>query len=98
MYLLDTHILLWWLEDSAKLLPSAADLISQPTHQIWVSAVSIWEISYKSRLGKLEIPDEPLIEVIQKENLLLLEVQMEDFRLISRDPVMEKYGINVIKG
>ncbi len=54
-YLLDTHTFLWTIADSGKLPPSIRDLIVLPTNEIYVSAVSFWEISIKSRLGKLDL-------------------------------------------
>lgn len=51
--LLDTHALLWWLADDAKLSAPACAAIADPANEILVSAVSLWEIAVKSRIGKL---------------------------------------------
>lgn len=53
--LLDTHVLLWWWTDDARLFGAARDAISNPENEIWVSAASAWEIATKDRLGKLEL-------------------------------------------
>ena len=52
--LLDTHALLWWLTDDPKLSPAARKAILNPTHTVWVSAASAWELATKARLGKLD--------------------------------------------
>lgn len=52
-YLLDTHILLWWLFNDFKLNKECRDIISHPNHNILVSSVSAWEIATKYRIGKL---------------------------------------------
>ncbi len=52
-YLLDTHVLLWWLFDDPKLSPLARQIIRSPDNTILVSAASGWEIATKHRLGKL---------------------------------------------
>ncbi|WP_416676781.1 type II toxin-antitoxin system VapC family toxin [Egbenema bharatensis] len=52
-YLLDTHILLWWLFDDPKLDSTCRDIIRNPDHRILVSSASAWEIATKYRLGKL---------------------------------------------
>jgi PIN domain nuclease of toxin-antitoxin system len=52
-YLLDTHVLLWFLFDSKKLSPPVAATIQNRQHNIMVSAVSFWEIAIKYRSGKL---------------------------------------------
>lgn len=51
--LLDTHTLLWWFSDDSALPASCRSLIGQMESEVFVSAVSAWEISTKFRLGKL---------------------------------------------
>ncbi|MEG3922990.1 type II toxin-antitoxin system VapC family toxin [Microcoleus sp. POL10_C6] len=52
-YLIDTHILLWWLFDDPKLNAQCRDIIRNPDFNIIVSTVSAWEIATKYRIGKL---------------------------------------------
>lgn len=54
--LLDTHVLLWLLEDNPKLGTEARDLIAQ-SPAVFVSAASTWELSIKAAIGKLALPD-----------------------------------------
>jgi PIN domain nuclease of toxin-antitoxin system len=54
--LLDTHLLLWWLEASPSLPATARDLIRDPENTVFASAVSLWEIRLKQSLGKLRLP------------------------------------------
>lgn len=56
--LLDTHILLWFLAESAALPPKARTLIENGQNQSFVSAVSIWEIAIKAKLGRLNVEPE----------------------------------------
>ena len=53
--LLDTHILIWWLADDRKLAKSARAIIANPDNDVLVSAASLWEISIKVALGRLEV-------------------------------------------
>jgi len=57
-YLLDTHTLLWWLDNNSTLSASAREVIANPNNLILVSAVSAWEISIKKAIGKLEAPSD----------------------------------------
>jgi PIN domain nuclease of toxin-antitoxin system len=60
--LLDTHLLLWALSSPEKLSKRARQRID--SSEVFVSAASIWEVSIKSALGKLEAdPDELLAGV-----------------------------------
>ncbi len=54
-YLLDTHYLIWALTDTKKIPKKIVDVIIDPGNEIVVSAISFWEISLKSSLGKLTI-------------------------------------------
>ena len=64
--LLDTHALLWWLSDDARLGARARSLIADPHNEIYVSAASAWEISIKKSLGKLDAPDD-LDAIVEEE-------------------------------
>ena len=54
--LLDTHVLLWWLDDHPTLSEKARTIIADPQNIVLISAAVIWEIRIKQALGKLEIP------------------------------------------
>jgi PIN domain nuclease of toxin-antitoxin system len=57
--LLDTHVLLWWFDNSANLGPIARKVIASPENEVWVSAASAWEMAIKVALKRLEVK-EPL--------------------------------------
>lgn len=55
--LLDTHVVLWWMEDSAELSDEVKTLLdTEPS--VHVSAVTPWEIAIKQSLGRLDGPDD----------------------------------------
>jgi len=56
--LLDTHLILWWVNDDCSLSRIARKLIADPDNTIFFSSVSTWEIWLKKSLGKLEVPDQ----------------------------------------
>jgi PIN domain nuclease of toxin-antitoxin system len=51
--LLDTHVLLWWLDGDGRVPTRIRSLIQDDANEILVSAASVWEITTKARLGKL---------------------------------------------
>ena len=55
--LLDTHVLLWWWAEPERLPASLLDTLSAPETEIWISAVSAYELAYKHRVGKLGLPE-----------------------------------------
>lgn len=52
--LLDTHALLWWLAGNRHLSRKARSAVLDTTNDVYVSAVSAWEVATKVRLGKLD--------------------------------------------
>ncbi len=55
--LLDTHVILWFLANDAKLSASARQAILDPGNTRWLSPISLVEIAVKNRIGKLPLPD-----------------------------------------
>ena len=85
--LLDTRIILWWLDDNSKLSREAVKLISSPNNAIIVSAVSIWEMRIKEQLGKLGLPKN-LLAALEQQRFEHLPVTVKDADEISRLPVI----------
>ena len=59
--LLDTHILLWLMQDAPQLRPAARRLIDD-ADSVHVSSVSLWEVAIKRSLGKLRLDPDALDE------------------------------------
>jgi PIN domain nuclease of toxin-antitoxin system len=76
-YLIDTHVLLWWLFNDSKLTAKCQDIIRNPAHRIFVSSVSAWEIATKYRIGKLPEAKQILEEysqILQREKFIELSI------------------------
>lgn len=74
--LLDTNVLLWWMEGSPRLTSEVRDAIADPRNLAYVSAVTAWEIVIKRAIGKLEIP-ENWSEIVVAESFRRLAVTWE---------------------
>ena len=64
--LLDTHVLLWLLSDDARLTAEMRESFLDLDNQLYLSIVSLWEMTIKVSLGKLELADKWL-DVVQQE-------------------------------
>ena len=51
--LLDTHVVLWWVNEYEKLSSKAKSALLADENKLYFSIASIWEIAIKSSLGKL---------------------------------------------
>jgi PIN domain nuclease of toxin-antitoxin system len=72
--LLDTHTLIWFLEDNENLSPRAKKAIETNLDTVYISIVSLWEIAIKINLNKLklEIPFDDLVDIELSANKLEL--------------------------
>ena len=57
--LVDTSTFLWFLTADKKLSEAATAGIRSPENDVWLSAVSFWEILVKHQLGRLPLPEPP---------------------------------------
>ena len=65
-YLLDTHVLLWWITNDKRLSTPVKEVISNQNNLLYWSTASSWEISIKCKLGRLEF-SEPIEILIPSE-------------------------------
>ena len=73
-FLLDTHILLWWLKADRLLSSNAQQIIENTSNQILVSSVNLWEIALKNSLGRLEIDLDDLRHCIDQSGFDYLPI------------------------
>lgn len=66
--LLDSHAFLWFVADDLKLSIDARTAIEDSTNRKWISIASLWEITIKVSIGKLNLAD-PVSEFLSREIL-----------------------------
>ena len=54
-FLIDTHALIWWWDESSKLSADTRRIMTDSTNRILVSAATAWEIATKVRVGRLPV-------------------------------------------
>ena len=87
--LLDTHVLIWSLENNATLSGDARDAIIEGKNIVFVSSVSAWEISIKKAMGKLKVPDN-LQEEVGLHRFTPLNINFEHAKLAGELPNIHK--------
>ena len=78
--LLDTHALLWWLENDPRLGKRAHGAISVANERVVVSAASAWECAIKVPTGKLPKAAPVLANfrsILNREGFDLLDISVE---------------------
>jgi len=124
--LLDTHAFLWAVTGDRRLSSPARALIEDGENQVFLSAVSMWEIVLKARAGKLHVEGSvakvleeqmrqarisplaiypahvlrvaalPPIHKDPFDRLLIAQAQSESLALVTRDPEIRRYTVQVI--
>ena len=61
--LADTEIFIWVASEPNRLSADVARMIADPGNQIYLSHASIWEIAIKHGIGKLNLPNDPVLWV-----------------------------------
>lgn len=90
-YLLDTHVILWWLTEPETISIKARDIIKDKKNQVYVSSASFWEMAIKKSIGRLTLPYH-LLETLTSENFKLLPIYPDeclgvaDLPLLHSDP------------
>ena len=83
--LLDTHIFLWALSEPNQLSPKQVTAMEDPTNTVYVSSISITEISIKASLGKLELVFDPL-DAAEKSGFEMLDFSAKDALILKELP------------
>lgn len=71
-YLLDTHLIYWWMTADARLGKATQRIIAK--NDIVVSAASVWEMVLKNAKGKLPLPQGSVTEQLEAQGFTLLPV------------------------
>ena len=88
-YLLDTHVVLWFLNGEKILLSTTAkDIIEDQMHIKFVSLASVWEVGIKTSIGKLEFPENTggFVKQIQNNGFELLPINIDHIVAVERLP------------
>jgi PIN domain nuclease of toxin-antitoxin system len=93
--LLDTHVLIWLTEGSSNLSQTAKQAIENEDNSLYLSIASLWEMTIKINLGKLQlgIPLDRIVDdYILPNGIKILPIQLHhlfmlrDLPLHHRDP------------
>ena len=83
--LLDTHTFLWALSEPNRLSKKQIAAMEDPTHKVYVSSISITEITIKASLGKLELSFDP-IDAAERSGFEMLDFSAKDALLLKDLP------------
>jgi len=91
-HLIDTQILVWLIIDTQKVPNYIINILDDTKNEIFISAVSIWEIAIKISVGKLFFPFElkSIVKVINDMRIQILNIKSEHLIKVAELPYHHK--------
>ncbi len=92
--LLDTHVLIWHLEENPKRKLRHSEIIEDGSNEVLVSIASLWEMSIKAGMGKLNLPLEMSLTKLEQHlvnlDFQILEIQTKHLDVLKPLPLHHK--------
>ncbi len=79
-YLIDTHILLWYIVGDKRITKETKTIIEDNNSTIYISNASLWEIAIKLSIGKLKLKGSliDLKNYLKEKGFVILEFDFDD--------------------
>lgn len=86
--LIDTQILIWYAQNNPKLTGNFIQLINNSSNEVFLSIVSLWEITIKKSLGKLnfDISLNQIESILLANNFNILHFDVNDLQILLELP------------
>lgn len=88
--LLDTHVLLWMLDDTSQLSSRAISVLQDSSNKLHVGIVSFWEMAIKQALGNRLSLTQTLNEIaaeLARLEIVLLPIDLADALSVEHLPL-----------
>jgi len=91
-YLIDTHVVIWYCEDSLDLPEKIYKIIDNCEDNIYISSASLWEIAIKMNIGKLSLKLSlgELLAYIKNSDFNILQIEDEYLKKLACLPLIHK--------
>jgi PIN domain nuclease of toxin-antitoxin system len=89
--LLDTQVLIWWLEDNPALNEDMRGIIADPQNRVCASTASLWEVGIKHAIGKLAVHPDILRAGAEKSGIDILNVTPNEAVRVANVPLFEDH-------
>lgn len=89
--LLDTHLIFWWLVESARVSKQARELIEESTADVLVSRISLWEMAIKVGTGKMHLDLPRFIEGVEAAGFVWLPLENQHLLQVATLPSFDDH-------
>lgn len=82
--LLDTHIALWAIADTAKLSEKVINLLEDESNEVYYSVASVWEVAIKHKIKPEDMPvsEEEFVDLCENTGFIRLSIENNHIFLI----------------
>jgi PIN domain nuclease of toxin-antitoxin system len=90
--LLDTHTFIWYIEGNPKLTEKAREALEMSADKVYLSIISLWEISIKTGKNQLTLQNQfdDLLEVLDSLQIEILSITFADTKIYRNLPLYHR--------
>ncbi|MCU0467825.1 MAG: type II toxin-antitoxin system VapC family toxin [Arcicella sp.] len=91
--LLDTHVVIWLLEDDDRLSNKAKNYIANVENEIFVSIISLFEIAIKVKIGKLSFSEKihDIVKELDNQRIKILPLSVYHLESYQSVPLFSEH-------
>lgn len=89
-FLLDTHYAFWWQTGDARVTPKLVSLV-QNAQEVYVSRVSLWELTIKAGLGRIDIDLSLFAQQVEGTGFTWLPIENEHILALAQLPFFDDH-------
>jgi len=90
-FLLDTHFAFWWQTGSARLPTALRHTVENEAEAVYVSRVSLWELTIKAATGKLIIDLPLFVHQVTAMGFLWLPIENAHILTLAKMPLCDDH-------
>lgn len=89
--LLDSHIILWWMNESPRLPATARKMIEATTDKVFVSYATLWEFAIKQSSGKLKMDVDAFHRNVAADGFTWLDIAPQHIKMVTQLPLHDDH-------
>ena len=93
-YLIDTHILIWLAISPDVISNSILEIVENPSNDLYVSTVSLWEIAIKLSIKKLDLQGleiSDLVQICQEQGIKIIQLPVSSVMQYKNLPIKQNH-------
>jgi len=89
VFLIDTQILIWTLETPSKVSNQIKEILEDLDNEIFISQISLFEISIKTSIGKIKVDRKinDWVKSIKASSISILPIEISHFKCFEQLPI-----------